>query len=73
MGAGGTAVSKVHLLIGTDKRGVHVTDRGSTNGTALVTPHGLEPCVPGVQMRARDGQIVSFGDRSLTVLRHPAL
>lgn len=74
LGEGGHAVSKTHLAVGVDQRGVHVTDRGSTNGTALVNARGeLEPCQPGVQTRCREGQIVSFGDRSFTVTRTPAV
>ncbi len=73
IGEDGHAVSKTHLAIGVDQRGVHVTDRGSTNGTALVNSKGeLEPCLPGIQARCREGQVVSFGDRSFTVLRRPA-
>ena len=72
-GEGGHAVSKNHLQVGVDARGVWVSDTGSTNGTAVVNLRGdLEPCQPGVQVRAREGQVVSFGDRSLTVRRKPA-
>ena len=72
-GEGGHAVSKNHLQVGTDARGIWVSDTGSTNGTAVVNLRGdLEPCQPGVQVRAREGQVVSFGDRSLTVRRKPA-
>lgn len=63
-------VSKTHLVLGADARGVYVSDRNSTNGTALIGPDGsLEPCPAGVQTRVREGQVVSFGDRSLRVLR----
>lgn len=72
-GEGGHAVSKNHLQVGTDARGIWVSDTGSTNGTAVVNLRGeLEPCQPGVQVRVREGQVVSFGDRSLTVRRKPA-
>ncbi len=68
----GRMISRTHLLIGTDPRGVYVVDRGSTNGTALVTTAGqLEPCPEGVQMRVREGQQVSYGNRWFTVLRRP--
>lgn len=73
VGEGGHAISKVHLALGVDARGLHVTDLGSTNGTALVSSAGeLEPCQPGVQARLREGQTVSFGDRSFVAMRHPA-
>lgn len=72
VGEGGHAISKVHLALGVDARGLHVTDLGSTNGTALVNQTGeLDPCQPGVQTRVREGQTVSFGDRSLVVMRQP--
>ncbi|MGA4670279.1 RDD family protein [Propionibacteriaceae bacterium Y1923] len=72
-GEGGHAVSKNHLQVGVDARGIWVSDTGSTNGTAVVSVRGdLEPCQPGVQVRVREGQVVSFGDRSLTVRRKPA-
>jgi len=69
----GRMISRTHVLIGTDPRGVFVVDRGSTNGTALVAAGGsLEPCPPGTQMRVREGQQVSYGNRWVTVLRRPA-
>ncbi|CAI9401627.1 RDD family protein [Aestuariimicrobium sp. T2.26MG-19.2B] len=72
VGEGGQAVSKTHLAVGVDARGVYVTDLGSTNGTALVNGSGeLDPCQPGVAVRVREGQSVSFGDRALVVMRHP--
>lgn len=72
-GGDGRMISRTHVLIGTDPRGVFVVDRGSTNGTALVTADGdLEPCPVGAQVRVRDGQQVSYGNRWFTVLRRPA-
>jgi hypothetical protein len=72
VGEGGQAVSKVHLAVGVDARGLYVTDLGSTNGTALVNTSGeLDPCQPGIAARVREGQSVSFGDRTLVVMRHP--
>ncbi|MGA4507800.1 RDD family protein [Propionibacteriaceae bacterium G1746] len=72
-GDGGHAVSKNHLQVGVDTRGLWITDTGSTNGTAVVNVRGdLEPCQPGVQVRVREGQVVSFGDRTMTVRRKPA-
>lgn len=69
----GRMISRTHVLIDTDPRGVFIVDRDSTNGTALVTAAGeLEPAPPGVQMRVRDGQQVSYGNRWFTVLRRPA-
>ena len=70
----GRMISRTHVLIGTDPRGVFIMDRGSTNGTALVKSGGdLEPCPPGTQVRVKEGQQVSYGNRCFTVLRRPAL
>ena len=71
-GGDGRMISRTHVLVGTDARGVFVVDRGSTNGTALVTPGGgLEPCPVGTQIRVRESQQVSYGNRWFTVLRRP--
>ncbi|WP_461104995.1 RDD family protein [Tessaracoccus terricola] len=71
-GGDGRMISRTHVLIATDPRGVYVVDRGSTNGTALVTGNGeLEPCPVGTQVRVREGQQVSYGNRWFTVLRRP--
>ena len=71
-GGDGRMISRTHVLVGTDARGVLVADRGSTNGTALVTQAGgLEPCPVGTQVRVRDGQQVSYGNRWFTILRRP--
>ncbi len=69
----GRKISRTHLLIGTDQGGVFVIDRGSTNGTAVVALSGdLEACPPGVAVRVREGQQVSYGNRWFTVLRRVA-
>lgn len=66
----GRMISRTHVLIGTDLRGVYIVDRGSTNGTALVTAGGqLEPCPADTQVRVQLGQQVSYGNRWFTVLR----
>ncbi|HJE50878.1 MAG TPA: RDD family protein [Tessaracoccus flavescens] len=68
----GRMISRTHVLIGADLRGVYIVDRGSTNGTALVTPSGeLDPAPEGTQVRVREGQQVSYGNRWFTVLRRP--
>ncbi|MDO5678261.1 MAG: FHA domain-containing protein [Propionibacteriaceae bacterium] len=70
----GRMISRTHVLIGTDPRGVFVVDRGSTNGTALVTAAGvLEPSPAGVQTRVGEGRQVSYGNRWFTVLRRDAV
>lgn len=69
-GEPGRTVSKTHLALGVDERGIYVVDRGSTNGTAVLNVKGeLEPCPANAQMRLRDGQVVSFGERQLRVRR----
>lgn len=68
----GRMISRTHVLVGSDLRGVFVVDRGSTNGTALVTEAGeLEPCPADTQVRVREGQQVSYGNRWFTLLRRP--
>lgn len=70
IGADGRMVSKTHLSVGVDQRGVFVMDRGSTNGTAIASSDGAyEPCAAGDRVRVRDGQVVSFGDHSFVVHR----
>lgn len=71
-GGDGRMISRTHVMIGTDARGVYVADRGSTNGTAVVHSNGqLQPCPVGTQIRVREGQQVSYGDRWFTVERRP--
>ena len=63
-------VSKTHLAVGLDHRGIYVMDRNSTNGTAIANANGdYEPCAPGDPVRVREGQVVSFGDHYLEVRR----
>lgn len=66
-------VSKTHLSVGVDSRGVFLVDRGSTNGTAVRGPNGeLQPCPPDATVRLAEGQVVSFGERTLQIIRrHP--
>ena len=72
-GEPGKTVSKTHLALNVDNRGLYVVDRGSTNGTALRDPAGgLEPCAANAQVRLSEGSVVSFGERMLQVLRYPA-
>lgn len=66
----GRTVSKSHLAIGLDRRGLFVVDRGSTNGTTVTGPDGrTHPCPPGDQIGLSGGSVVSFGDRRLRVHR----
>jgi len=63
-------VSKTHIAVGVDTKGVFVMDRGSTNGSAIAMPTGkYEPCAPGELVRVREGQIISFGDHRMEIRR----
>ncbi|MBB2921417.1 RDD family protein [Cellulomonas cellasea] len=68
----GRSVSKTHLQLGLDERGLWVADRGSTNGT-LVTLADGQQIVCGVDQRVRVplGSTVSFGDCGLRVVPPP--
>jgi predicted component of type VI protein secretion system len=61
----GRSISKTHLHLLTDGPGVWVTDRNSTNGSAVTTPDGRRtPLQPGVPAFVSPGSTVHFGDRS---------
>ncbi|MDI3193387.1 RDD family protein [Pseudarthrobacter sp. AL07] len=61
----GRSISKTHLHLLTDGAGIWVTDRNSTNGSAVTTPDGRRtPLQPGVPIFVSPGATVHFGDRS---------
>lgn len=61
----GRSISKTHLHLRVDGDGVWVTDRNSTNGSAVTTPDGVRTRLqPGVAVLVRPGSTVHFGDRS---------
>jgi hypothetical protein len=61
----GRSISKTHLHLLTDGAGIWVTDRNSTNGSAVTTPDGRRtPLQPGVPAFVSPGSTVHFGDRS---------
>ena len=63
-------VSKSHLALGLNGTGLHVVDRGSTNGTTVTTADGdARRLQPDDRMRVGEGSIVSFGDHWLEVRR----
>jgi uncharacterized RDD family membrane protein YckC len=63
-------VSKSHLAVGIDARGLYVMDRGSTNGTTVTGPDGNQrPCPPGDLVDVPGGAVISFGDHWLEVRR----
>jgi len=61
----GRSISKTHLHLLTDGAGIWVTDRNSTNGSAVTTPDGRRtPLQAGVPAFVSPGSTVHFGDRS---------
>lgn len=61
----GRSISKTHLHLLTDGAGVWVTDRNSTNGSAVTAPNGVRtPLAPGVPTFVTPGSSVHFGDRT---------
>ncbi|MDN5761978.1 MAG: RDD family protein [Microlunatus sp.] len=63
-------VSKSHLAVGVDARGLYVMDRGSTNGSTVTSSDGTQrPCRPGDLVDVGDGSVVSFGDHWLEIHR----
>jgi hypothetical protein len=61
----GRSISKTHLHLLTDGAGIWVTDRNSTNGSAVTTPDGLRTAlVPAVPTFVTPGSSVHFGDRT---------
>ncbi|MEE2521703.1 RDD family protein [Pseudarthrobacter sp. J75] len=64
----GRSISKTHLHLLTDGAGVWVTDRNSTNGSAVSTPDGARtPLQAGVPVFVTPGSTVHFGDRHFVV------
>lgn len=61
----GRSISKTHLHVLTGNGGIWVTDRNSTNGSAVTTPDGIRTALaPGEPTHVRPGSTVHFGDRS---------
>lgn len=65
-------VSKTHLALDVDSRGVFVTDRGSTNGSAVTDPQGVYNLIAAEQpvRLPGEGYVVSFGSHHLRLIRH---
>jgi pSer/pThr/pTyr-binding forkhead associated (FHA) protein len=64
----GRSVSKTHVLLRVDGITVWVTDRNSTNGTAVTGADGIRrQLAPGEPVAAAPGATVEFGDRSFTI------
>lgn len=61
----GRSISKTHLHLRLEDGGVWVTDRNSTNGSAVTTPDGIQTRLhPGHALFVRPGSTVHFGDRT---------
>ena len=61
----GRSISKTHLHLLSDRDGIWVTDRNSTNGSAVTTPDGIRtPLQAGQPAYVRPGSTVHFGDRT---------
>jgi len=61
----GRSISKTHLHVLAGNGGIWVTDRNSTNGSAVTTPDGIRTALaPGEPTHVRPGSTVHFGDRS---------
>lgn len=62
------SVSKTHIHLSVSSEGLWVTDRNSTNGSAISSSNGAKiPLVGGTPALARPGSRVHFGDRSFLV------
>jgi uncharacterized RDD family membrane protein YckC len=66
----GRSVSKTHLHVRVEGQGLWVSDRNSTNGSAITAPDGQRtPVRAGETLLAQPGSTVHFGDRSFLVVR----
>lgn len=64
------SISKTHLAVGCDGPGCWVVDLNSTNGSRIEGRAGSVRCVPWVRAPLVDGDVVRYGDRSLTLNGH---
>jgi uncharacterized RDD family membrane protein YckC len=66
----GRSVSKTHLHLRVEGDHLWVTDRNSTNGSAVTSPDGQRTAIDaGQTLQALPGSTVHFGDRSFLVGR----
>ncbi|WP_407791864.1 FHA domain-containing protein (plasmid) [Streptomyces sp. L7] len=62
------SVSKTHLELGIENGTLWISDRWSSNGTVLVTPHGVgRICDPGRRYEVEAGSTVEIGDVTFIV------
>lgn len=70
LASGDMSVSKTHAQFGPAADGALVVmDRGSTNGSMVVRQGVTRPLAPGKPATVMEGDIVSFGDRQMSVSR----
>lgn len=61
------SLSKTHLALGADAEGLWVMDCHSTNGTRVEHEGTSRPVAPWVRTHVGAGDVVRYGDRSLTI------
>ena len=61
------SLSKTHFEAAAEASGGWVTDRNSTNGTAIVRDGHRIVCTPGEPVRIRLGDAIEIGDRIVTI------
>lgn len=62
------SVSKTHVEMGVDQGELWLVDRGSTNGTILLRPHGAPQLLEaGSRVAVPVGSVIQVGDRRVTV------
>lgn len=63
------SVSKTHIIIGVDARGLWMADRTSTNGSVVILADGQQiVCLPEQQVRLSPGAKIQIGNVVITVL-----
>lgn len=62
------SISKTHFALGADEHGLFVSDRRSTNGTAIERGGATIPVSPDAAARLAPGDRIRFGDRFVDVL-----
>jgi pSer/pThr/pTyr-binding forkhead associated (FHA) protein len=66
------SISKTHLEFEVQPGSIWVTDRRSTNGSAIVRADGVEsPITPGQRMTVRSGDRIRIGTRIFTLTVAP--
>jgi pSer/pThr/pTyr-binding forkhead associated (FHA) protein len=61
------SLSKTHFEAAADPTGGWVLDRNSTNGTTVIRDGEQIVCAPGQRVRIKLGDVISIGDRIVTI------